>query len=447
MSHTANATAVAAQPSTARIPKPYRINVADLIVHKYDEADVMLRKASTIAHDIIVAELRNGEFMRSPQLGIFELFFPALRKAAGELRASVIAEQIAREIRNVNPGSIALEENANSFIERREKSAAAFKRAPGATPSKPKENATVSYIDRRGVPTDEEMRRQATQAFGLMATSNCLRLEELLGRNGIKEAAEAEMAFSPVWNVRRNVVSGYECRLLNSQSDIGISDGSDPMTAITDAREDAVALLRVTSLLQSAVVDGSAAVMIVPVHFSTLDNTALRTAHFEALTAMNTELRQFLVFEVRNIPASASRFRLTEIISQLRGRCRNVVARLPADTIDFARFKNAGFYSATLQQPVGGDQRAMRLFDRFANNAQKAGLQMQVCDLSRRSLVLAAIASGFSYISGPAVCRSLASPAGIVSMELDRLYSRTPRRREAANEVRNVQDRSAPLLT
>src|SRR5579883_1823041 len=250
-------------PKVRKKRKAHYIDVVDLIVHKYDEADVIFRKASALAHEIIISELRNGEMMRALRPGLFELFFPALRPEARELRTSVIAERIAREIRKINPGSIALDDNASAMIDRRE--ARAIARLPTQPSALTRKDAQpVRYIDKRGVPDEGEMRRQATQALDLMAPVNRMRLEELLSRDGLSRSVSAPMKFIPVWSAKQDIVTAYYCMLEDSVLEDPVNNvleeatgrQIDPVKQAEAARVDATVLVRANRMLQQILEEG-----------------------------------------------------------------------------------------------------------------------------------------------------------------------------------------------
>lgn len=419
-----------AEPEQAKGYKVHRIKVSDLIVHKYEEESVIFRKASNIAQEIIGSELRPGELTRSPAPGVFDLVFPALRKEAGELRASVIAEKIAREIRSINPASIAISEKTGAAKAKAEPAAVNRARAVVVPAATAKPATPISYLDRSRIPSGDDMRRQATLAFDLMAPSNRFRLEELLGQDGLNQAMSAQMSFTPVWNVRKDLVTAYvpnfiDARLQNGPDDEASGD-------ICSAQNDAAVLVRVKQVLRQTIESGLGALMILPVHFWTLENQGLRGAYLEALSNVPAPHRQFLLFEVRQIPADASRFRLGEALRYLRGRCRNALARVPITESGLSRYKTAGFFGLTVEQPQGGDQRVSKVLDKLAGAAEAAHLHLHMTGLSRRALLLPAITAGFEYLSGPAVAPIIPSPAGLQDLEIERIYRRMPFRKRGA---------------
>src|SRR5579871_5481998 len=87
----------------------HAIELEHLIVHKYEEHETLFRKADSLARKLIEQELRPGESLRVLGPGSYRLLLPKLMPEAGALRCSVIAEQVAREIRALNPTSITLD--------------------------------------------------------------------------------------------------------------------------------------------------------------------------------------------------------------------------------------------------------------------------------------------------------------------------------------------------
>ena len=56
----------------------HTIELTDLIVHKYSEADALFKKADKVAQGVITNELRGDEAMRCTRPGAYRLLFPKL---------------------------------------------------------------------------------------------------------------------------------------------------------------------------------------------------------------------------------------------------------------------------------------------------------------------------------------------------------------------------------
>jgi hypothetical protein len=148
----------------------------------------------------------------------------------------------------------------------------------------------------------------------------------------------------------------------------------------------------------------------------------------EALSAVPDEVRRLLVFEVLDIPDEISRYRLREALGYLRGRCRSMIARVSLGFADFPRLKNAGFFGVSFRPSSRlPDQHVMRTIERALEAAERARLRTAVDRVARTPLMLAAMAAGVDYMSGPAVIRSFARPAGVRPVTFDAVYTRAPR--------------------
>jgi hypothetical protein len=388
------------------------IRVEDLIVHHYEKADVLLRRADKIAQEFIDSDLRPGEYSQRIRPGVYRIYLPKLTPEAGQLRTAVIADNISREIRRINPGKVGLPDDADTLVDKRENARTAL---------------GLGGIQRTGVksrhpsiPTDEEMRRQATGAVQLMLQSNRLTLEELVGPGSLEPASSPALSFEPVWRSERHVVSAFRCSLPDPPENSADFHG---LTGLTDAQRDALTILQARPILQSVLESGMTCLLIISVHFSTLENGTLRTAYLEALARIPEPHRQFFVLEMIGVPADVSHYRLGEISRYLRGRCRSILCRMDMRIIDFERFTGLGLYAIGAKANANlPDRQQLALMEKFAAGAEKRGLRSYLFGIGRKSLLTAAMGSGFGLLSGSAVIEEVGSPFSVQRAELDALY-------------------------
>ncbi|MGE4063424.1 MAG: hypothetical protein AB7E79_08650 [Rhodospirillaceae bacterium] len=392
------------------------IRVDNLIVHRFEKMDVLLRRADQIAQEHINAELRPGEYSQRVKPGIFRIYLPKLTPEAGQLRTAVIADNISREIRRINPGNVGLPEDADTLVEKREQARAEL---------------GLSGVRRAGsksrdlsLPTNDEMRRQATGAVQLMLQGNYLTLEELVGGAFVDPACNPALSFEPIWQSGRHVVSAFRCALVETRGDsdsagVGIHD----LAGMADAQKDTLTLLWARPIIQSILEAGITCLLVIPVHFSILDSGAQRPAYLEALARIPEAHRQFFVLELIGVPADVSHYRLREMLRYLRGRCRSALCRIDLRTIDFDRFKDLGLFAVGAEMDSRlPDRQQLAIMEKFAAGAESRGLRTYLCGISKKPVLTAAIGSGFRLLSGPAVIGEVASPFGVQRTELDTFF-------------------------
>ncbi len=399
----APSTVTAGQGRSRRV---HKLVLRDLVVHRYFEEEVLLRRADRIAHEVIKADLRDGEYYRQVKHGIYALYLPKLTPDAGQLRVAVIGERISREIRNVHPGSIALDEMAASIASRR-----ADRKV--ATPSK-------SFTSKVALPDLREHRRQATEAMKLMSSGYRLRLEELLSTAEIGTKVPIAR-FEPIWDVSRATVSAFRC-VLHESSDARPHSVTEP-NELQIARIDALTILHARTVIQSLVSASRPCLVIAPVHLATLQANAYQSAYIEAMGTIPERHRGFLLLEILGDRTEVSRYGLRHVLAYLHNRCRAVLFRADIKTTEFSKFaENRIFAVGVPAQPDVSAAQTMILLNQFADAAKRTGVRIYATGLPNKSLLLAAVAAGFDFASGAGVVHDVDYPFGLCRATLDAFY-------------------------
>jgi hypothetical protein len=407
------------QTTSQAAKRMHAIELESLIVHKYSEHDALFKKADKAAREIIEGELREGEAMRILKPGSYRLFLPKMKPEAGALRCSVIAEQVARVVKELNPTSQAI---------------ARERRIAEQTPP-PVERRVAKIPTRSNAAPDGEQRNElaireaANRALAAMAKSGAAQGEDFAITEADKSALEAlGVAFHPVWHAKNNLITAYHCALTRNGRPLLPQDTlemlpSDAPTLAT-AKLDATLYARAVKAIQYLLAESMKAILIIPVHFSTVDRLRYMGALLEAGGSIPDEAKNLMVFELTDLPTDMSRFRLREPANYLRTRARALIARPGFVQMDFELFKELSFHgvSVNLDDYEFPEARILKNFDTFAAQAEKHKLQSFVNGISRTSLAVGAMASGFTYIEGAAISGPVGNPKQIRPYEIDMLY-------------------------
>ncbi|MBL8645072.1 MAG: hypothetical protein JNK21_14145 [Rhodospirillaceae bacterium] len=400
-----------------RSKRVHRIVLKDLVVHKYFDEEVLMRRADRIAQEVIKADLRDGEYFRQVKTGNYVLYLPKLTPAAGQLRTSVIIDRISREIRRIHPGSIALPEMADAMVTRRaaQQRGALYRRAKIVPAS-----ANDDLSSKNTIADVKEHRYLATEAFKLMSRGYRLRLEELLATAEI--GSQTPIArFEPIWDVDRKLVSAFRCVLDESPSLIS-SKVIEP-TGLQVARTDALTVLQAQSVLQSLVNDSNPSLMVVPVHLRTLENNAFLSAYIEAIGNVPEALRKFLVVEILSDLEKPTRFGLRHVMSYLRNRCRTILCRTNFNEDEFSKYADNGVFAVGLSaHPDYPPGQNLYLMNGFAKAAQRSGMRVYTSGLYTKSLLVGAVSSGYAFVSGAQVVGDVDYPFGARKATLDMFF-------------------------
>jgi hypothetical protein len=386
--------------------KVHVFNLDDLIVLNYSERDALLKKADKLARTIIDQELREGEGMRSIKPGSYLFFFPKLTPEAGALRCSVLAAQISREVRKLNPATVALDN------QRQQESAEA---APRRSASKRPEQ-----------DTDDEMRETASRVLASMTDGDSKDLTLSVGHKAALESLEN--SYCPVWHARNKLITAYKCGLTRGGN--ALTEHEIPellkgdLLDVAAAKIDIALYGRAVKTIQYLLHQGLQALLIVPVHFSTVDRLRFIAPLLQAGAGLPQEAKNLVVFEITNLPADLTRFRLREPVNYLKTRARALIARCGFTPPDLEAFKEFGFHgiSVDLRDYDWPESKFLRSFDLFAEAAEKYRLQSFVHSIPSTTLAVAAVTSGFTYMEGKAISEPVSNPSHIRPFEIDMLF-------------------------
>jgi hypothetical protein len=427
----------------SRKGRTHKIDIAGLIIHKYPEPAALLKKADKISREIIHSELREGELLRVDRPGQYTLILPKLLPEAGALRTSVIAEQLARAIADLNPAKKSIADKDAAADRGRDRHSAKAPETPakvGPKPLPPKPSVQTRLVNPNAVPSDDERRRAATQAIELMSSHATTKAEELFALPaGRGLVADTTPRYQPVWNAKKAVISAYRISLMEKGSDVSAAklttayglESLDAANALIDAAKYRAACEAIAQLAAA----GEQALIIVPVSFSTVDHSRYIGAFLDAgilPSHYGLNSRDRVVFEIVNFPSSVSRYRLREAAAYLRGRCRGMNLCFGGDwaAASFSEYRELGISAVGLDASAIylPEQRLMKSIDEFTARCDVAGLIAYARDVNRFSTLASAIAAGMTYLSGPAFAPYLSSPHGVTSLDISRLVSMSARR-------------------
>ena len=408
---------VFATNSMGRSRRVHRIVLKDLVVHKYFDEEVLMRRADRIAQDVIKADLRDGEYFRQVKPGIYVLYLPKLTPAAGQLRTAVITDRISREIRRIHPGSISLPEMADAMVTRR---AAQQKGASNQHGNHAPRQVPEGLSWKNAISDEKEHRRIATEALRLMSSGYRLRLEELLATAEI--GSQTPIArFEPIWDVDRAMVTAFRCVLDEGSSPIS-SKIIEP-TVLQMARTDALTILQAQSVLQSMVNDSKPSLVMVPVHLSTLENSTFLSAYIEAIGNIPEALRRFLVIEILSNSEKLTRFGLRHVMSYIRNRCRAILCCTDIKENEFSKYADNDVFAVGLRaHPDYSPSQNLLLLASFAKAAQRTGTRVYASGLYKKSLLVGAVSTGFAFVSGSQVVGDVDYPFGVRKATLDMFF-------------------------
>src|SRR5690606_23276996 len=121
---------------------------------------------------------------------------------------------------------------------------------------------------------------------------------------------------------------------------------------------------------------GQKALLIVPIHFSTIDHMRFMVPLLDAGGALPADAQSLIVFELLEIPQKTSHFRLREPTSYLRTRSRALLARIGFDFSSLDAFRELNFHGISIDMAdyPWSESQLLPFFDAFTMAAQKQKL-------------------------------------------------------------------------
>jgi hypothetical protein len=406
----------------ARSGRVHSIAVDKLIVHKYSGSVALLQKADKIAREILAEEIREGEYFRVLRPGRYSVHLPKLIPEAGQLRISIILDRIFRAIRDFNPTAIQIRIQDESALE-----PPPLKLGTLDADLAPARASSPRQI-KQEKDEDVEMRKLASQAMSMMA-SKAISSEELIASDvGRLLQAELDIKRVPVWNIKSELISAYECVAVR-RGTAALKDEAALHLGLDAAAEvraiiDILVYKIIGAILTQNLEKQRKTLLLCPVHASTLEHTRYASAYLGSGAGIPAAAQKFLVFLVTGIKTPISRLRLRDLTGYLRSRCRGLVADMPFDVQDVSLFKEFGFHGVRMSASAGGlpEERLFKAVNEFAEMCKNAKLESFVGDLTTKSAAIGALASGCTYLSGAVIAKRSRRSGTVEAFDLDSLF-------------------------
>jgi hypothetical protein len=242
---------------------------------------------------------------------------------------------------------------------------------------------------------------------------------------------DVRLEFRPVWHLKTRVIASYFCvpsainargaALLELPGKPGKSGRRSPIlrTAI-----DFLTLQRAKEELTSQLAAGNKFVLIVPIHYSTLNVPKNFRLFTDLCSDITGEQRSLIVFELIGVNSTLPQTSLIQMIGVLQLYSRAIFVRQKPEKYSIGRFQSLGVFAVglDLSDTRMSDHRLLSTMSEFNERAQEARLFAYVSGLNTVSTTIAAIGAGFLLIAGEPVRSLETQPGGIVPFEIKDLY-------------------------
>jgi EAL domain-containing protein (putative c-di-GMP-specific phosphodiesterase class I) len=383
------------------------LNLEELVIRKGGGQKTRLKKIENVFLSVVGENLKEGEIYIRPDVKSVFFLFPSLTREAGELKCAAIADQITRALIDEDPifADLRSEKSTQNIDRKTWNASRAARRASAA-------------LATGGANAGEAAGRDTA------ATSSAV------GAAG-RPLEGIQAVYQAIWNVRSRMITSYAVLPLRRQSDGTVRAGKSILGADAGfalvAALDAFMLRESLGRLQEMTNAGQRILIVLPVHFTTVDNQTLFLPYRQELAALPEEQRKYVVIEILRAPDTIPAFRIKDLIARLRPFARCVLARLPSDSAFIRPWAESGALGVGFS---AGDERLsekqfMERMDAFVARAEKDGVHAYVHDLATASLVTAAVAAGFRYVGGDAIMPESDAPKPIEPFECQNIFART----------------------
>jgi hypothetical protein len=130
-----------------------------------------------------------------------------------------------------------------------------------------------------------------------------------------------------------------------------------------------------------------------------------RLKYLELCARLPEELRRYIVISMRRVPENLMTSRIEERVRDLRRFCRAVMRRVELARRNFDQFAGVPLHAIAAELAAAGaiERQAMAAMHEFLDALTPRRIKSFVEGLSTKSLVIAALASGFDYLLGSAI--------------------------------------------
>lgn len=238
---------------------------------------------------------------------------------------------------------------------------------------------------------------------------------------------ELDLAITPepTWNIAAKVVASFVLRptmWLTVGAEAERSATCGELNASLAAEVAIGALSFATDLIGGT---GAQVALHSPLPWNAITYSTSRYRLLQALRDTPSEIRRFLILEVTELSDGLPQSRLHEQISMFAPYARAVLARAPSVLTDVRTWRGSGLNGVTLDchHLDPRDRSAQKRLDVFARRAAEVSLACVAYGLPATSLMLAAWASGFTHLGGPAVTEEVAKPKGVVRLQPEDVFA------------------------
>ena len=209
------------------------------------------------------------------------------------------------------------------------------------------------------------------------------------------EAAESlEHEYLPLWFYKNNVLSG---------SVVNVTKGVEGDFPKAQAFEDILFLVRIIHDLRSMEGSVSSALVVLPFYMSTFNDAMLSELAQVFLRYVEENFKKRVIFLVRNYDAASMQKKIQ--LSVLKKSARALILDTNYQKAPPEDYKGFHAYGCDMYGQTFTEDQLFLLLNKYASYYEGQNQKTVLTGIDTKSILMAAVAAGFTYLSGKAVAK------------------------------------------
>lgn len=402
-------TAIESKPEKTVVAELRLLNVKDIQGTGSADSPEILEDALKCLEDIVTESLGPEDIFVRDAKDYYRFSFPGRTDIAVERKITAIKKQFLSILESKNSPFKNLKISSSSrnldqeYLEERLMLRSVLRKTKDAKPSKEKNTDTSP-------PGADRMAPDATE-FDAEA-----------------RLLHQKVWYHACWNVPQNHLTAFRPDIMVEHNGSEMLASIANFAAIDDklkVERDLLQLSDALKTLDRLTKLGKPIVAWIPITFATVEKHTRFVTFISEFLKYPENIKNFVLFELTDIPSNLTQQHMRSITDQLKFRCRSVVARMKIEEILHIDWKDAGIHAIGFHcaRYKSREEVIMPAMEKFVELADHNKVFSYVLGADSLSLATAAVTSGFRYVEGGAVVPPVSKPEGIGKFSVSDLIS------------------------
>ena len=249
-------------------------------------------------------------------------------------------------------------------------------------------------------------------------------------------SVNVDISYQPMWHAPTQRIGIYICNGELHDSNgrpLKLKGLSRDQEADIHTFVDRCAVRRTRKDMDTATEKGLQSVIMVPVHYSTLQRHSSQVGFLELCSHLPVAQRMLLSWEILGAQVRSWRHQIKPTIEAIKPfgravflRIGNLQGHFSAVQRNLPYLRGAGVHAVGVDIAGlhGREAEKLRLLEDLAELAEKSGLRCYGHGFQSLSMTICAVCMGYQNVSGPAIAGPTLRPAGIRATDMENIYGR-----------------------